>query len=97
MVCHAIDNPTSCKICVVIHFLHTKNMSAAEIHCVLCAVYSQNVMTNGTLRQWCKMFRDGRSNVHNKKPSGRPSVVSDDRVQSERWCFTISELLFEFP
>jgi hypothetical protein len=34
---------------------------------------------------------------------GRPSVVSDDLVQSvdqkicERWCFTISELPCEFP
>jgi hypothetical protein len=97
MVCPVIDNPTSCKMHAVIHFFHTKNMSAAEIHCVLCAVYSQNVMTEGTVRQWCRMFIDGRTNVHNKNPSGRLSVVSDDRVQSERLCFTISKLLFEIP
>jgi hypothetical protein len=33
-----IDNPASCKICTLIHFLHAKNMSAVEIHRELCAV-----------------------------------------------------------
>jgi hypothetical protein len=46
------DNPTSCKIRAVIHVLYAKNMSGMEIHCELCmAVYSQNVMTEGTVRQ----------------------------------------------
>jgi hypothetical protein len=49
------------------------------------------------------MFEDGRENVHDEERSGRPSVVSDDLVQSvdkktgERRCFTISELSHEFP
>jgi hypothetical protein len=50
MMCFVINNPTSCEICAVIHFLHGKNMSAAEIHCELCAVYGQNVMNEGTVR-----------------------------------------------
>jgi hypothetical protein len=59
-MCPAIDNPASCKICAVIHFLHAKNMNAAEIHCELrAAVYGQNVISEGTLRQWCRMFKDG--------------------------------------
>jgi hypothetical protein len=46
MTCSATDNPTSCEICIVIHFLHVKNMSGAEIYHELCmAVYGQNVMT----------------------------------------------------
>jgi hypothetical protein len=46
MMCHVIDNPTSCKIHAVVCFLHAKNMSAVEIHCELCvAVYGQNVMS----------------------------------------------------
>jgi hypothetical protein len=36
MMCPAIGNPTSCEIRAVIHFLHTKNMSAVAIHCELC-------------------------------------------------------------
>jgi hypothetical protein len=31
-MCPAIDNPTSCEIRAAIHFLHAKNMSAAEIN-----------------------------------------------------------------
>jgi hypothetical protein len=54
MVRPAIDNPASCKIRTVIHFLHVKNVSAAEIHRELCAsVYGQNVMSEETVRQWC--------------------------------------------
>jgi hypothetical protein len=35
-------------------------MSAEEIHCELCTVvYGQDVMSEGTVRQWCRMFKDG--------------------------------------
>jgi hypothetical protein len=61
-MCRVIDNPASCEICAVIHFLCSKNMSAAEIHRELCVVFGQNVMSEGTVRQWCRMFRDGRTN-----------------------------------
>jgi hypothetical protein len=27
-----------------------------EIYYELCAVYSKNVMSEGTVRQWCRMF-----------------------------------------
>jgi hypothetical protein len=76
----AIDNPASCKIHAVIRFLHAKNMSAEEIHRELCVVYSQNVINERTVRQWCRMFIDGQTNVHDEKRSGRPCVVSDDLV-----------------
>jgi hypothetical protein len=56
MMCPAIDYPASCKIRAVIRILHVKNLSAAEIHCELCAVYSQNVTREEIVRQWCRMF-----------------------------------------
>jgi hypothetical protein len=99
MICSVIDNPASYEIRVVISFLHTKNMSTAEIHCVLCAVYGQSIMSEGT----CRMFKDARTNIYDEERSGRPSVVSDDLVQSveekncERRRFTISEVSCEFP
>jgi hypothetical protein len=62
MVCPVIDNPASCETRVVILFFHAKNTSAAEIHRELCAVYSQNGMSEGTVRQRCRMFKDGRAN-----------------------------------
>jgi hypothetical protein len=45
MMCLAIDNPIICEIRAVVHFLHAKNMSAAEIRRELCTVYGQNVMS----------------------------------------------------
>jgi hypothetical protein len=61
-MCPAIDNPSSCKIRTVTRFLRAKNMSATEIHCELCAVYDQNIRNEGTIGQWCRIFKDGRTN-----------------------------------
>jgi transposase len=83
MMCLVIDKPASCEIRSVILFLHAKNMSASEINGELCtAVYGRNVMSVGNVRHWCRMFKHGRTNVHDEERSGRPSVVSDDFVQS---------------
>jgi hypothetical protein len=62
MMYPVIDNSTGCEICSVFSFLHAKNVNATEIHCELCVVYSQNVMSEGTVRQWCRMFEDGQMN-----------------------------------
>jgi transposase len=59
-------------------------------------------MSEGTVRQWCTLFKDGQTKVHDEERSGRPSAVSDDLAQGidqkicERWHFTVSELSFEF-
>jgi hypothetical protein len=66
-MCPAIDNPASCEVRAVICVLHTKNMSAAEIHHELCVVYGQNVMSEGTVRQWCRMFKDEQTNVNDEE------------------------------
>jgi hypothetical protein len=58
-------------------------MSAVEIHCELCAVYGQNIMHEGTLRQWHRMLKMGEQSFTMKSEViGQPSVVSDDLVQS---------------
>jgi hypothetical protein len=54
-MCPIIDNPASREIHAIC-FLHTKNMSAVELHRELCVIYGQNVMNEGTLRQWGRMF-----------------------------------------
>jgi transposase len=82
-MCPAIYNPARYEIRAVVCYLHAKNMSASEIHYELsAAVYFQNVMGEGSVRQWRRMFKDGRPNVHDEQRSGRPSVVSDDFVQN---------------
>jgi hypothetical protein len=90
MMCPVIDNRASCKIRSLIPFLHTKNMSAMEIHCELCAVHGQNVMSEGTVRQWCKMFKDGKTNVHDERQSDRPSVVSEPNIIKKTYHTTIN-------
>jgi transposase len=73
-------------------------MSTAEIHRELCVVYGQNVVSEGSVRRWCRMLEHGRSDVHDEEGSDWPSVVSDDLVQNvdtkiyERRRFTISEI-----
>jgi transposase len=37
-------------------------------------------MSEGTVRQWFRMFKDWKTNVHDEQRSGRPSVVSDDII-----------------
>jgi hypothetical protein len=73
----AIDNPASCAIRSVVRFLHAKYMSAVQSHRKLrSAVYGRNVMSEGTVR----IFKDGRTNVHDEERSGRLSVMSDNLV-----------------
>jgi hypothetical protein len=50
-MCPAIGNPASCKILGVARFLHAKNLSTVEIHHEVCAVYSQNVMSEEAVKQ----------------------------------------------
>jgi hypothetical protein len=79
-------------------------MSSVEIHRELCAVYGKNVLSEETIRQWYRMFKDGRTDVMMKsKVVGWPSVVSGDLVEKidqkicERRRFTISKVSREFP
>jgi hypothetical protein len=75
-MCPAIDNPASCKIHSLICFRHAENMSAVDNHCEFCAVYGQNVMSEETVRQWCRMFIDGHTNVHDEDRSGWLAISS---------------------
>jgi hypothetical protein len=77
MLCPAIDNPVSCGVRSVNRFLHSKKMNAAEVHRELCAVYGQNLMSERSIRQWCKMSKDGRTNVHDEERIGRPFICSE--------------------
>jgi hypothetical protein len=59
-------------------FFRAKSVGAAEIHRELrAAIYGQDVMNEGTVRQWCRMFREGRTNVHGEERSDRPAICSE--------------------
>ena len=97
-----IAAPASCRVCAVIRFLHAEGQSAAEIHRRLCCVYGDNVMSDSCVREWCRKFRDGRTDMHDGGQE-RHSIVTDELVQKVNQClcgkrrFTISELSEEFP
>jgi len=98
-----IAAPASCEVRAVIRCLHAERQSAVEIHLRLCRVYGDNVMGDSDVREWCKKFRDGRTDVHDEGGQGRHSTVTDELLQKVDKCvrgnrrFTISELSEGFP
>ena len=63
----AIENPASCEVHSVIRFLLVENHRPIEIHRQICKVYGNNVMSEGGVRQWCIMFKNGHTNVHDEE------------------------------
>jgi transposase len=97
-----IATPASCEVHTVICFLHAEGQSAAEIHHRLCHVYGDN-MSDSCVRKWCRKFRDGHTDVHDKGGQRQHSIVTDKLIQKVDQCmhgkhhFMISELYAEFP
>jgi hypothetical protein len=56
-----------------------------------------------SVQKWCIQFKNGRTNVHDKEKSGRPSIVTDDLVAKvdEKICenrhFTVTEFSLCYP
>jgi len=87
----------------VIRFLDARNVLPNEIHHQICQVYGNNAMSDSMVRKWVRMLSDGRENLHDEAPIGRPSLVNDDlvhkvneRVRDDRR-FTVSDLFLHFP
>ena len=78
--------PASCEVRAVIRFLHAEGQSATEIHCRLCRVYGDTVMSDNCVRKWCRKFRDGRTDVHDEGGQGRHSIVTEELVQKVDQC-----------
>ena len=66
-------------------------------------VYGENFMSDGSVREWCRKFKEGRTDVHDEGGHGRKSVATVglvecvDQVVRGKRRFTISELSEEFP
>jgi len=98
-----IEGATDCEIRSVIRFLKARNVLPSEIHHQICQVYGDNVMSDGMVRKWVRMFNEGQENLHDEVRSGRPSLVNDglvrkvnERVRDDRR-FTVSNLSLHFP
>jgi len=61
----------------IMRFLNTKNVRLAEIWRRIVEVCGEGAMNGGNVRKWCRLFKEGRTNVHDEEPSGRPSLVTD--------------------
>jgi hypothetical protein len=72
--------PASYEVWAVISFLHAEEQSMAEIHNRLCRVYGDNVMSNSCVREWCRKFGDGHTDVYEEGAQGRHSIVTDELV-----------------
>ena len=66
-------------------------------------MYGEISISDGMVRKWVRMFKEGQENVHYEARSGRPSLVNNDlvrkvndRVRDDRR-FTISYLSLHFP
>ena len=75
-----IASSANCEIRSVIR-LHAEGNSAAEIHRRLCHVYGDGVMSDLSVREWCRKLKNGRSEVHDEDERGRVSQVTDELVE----------------
>ena len=93
-----ISNPAKCEVRGVIRFLQAENVRPSEVHQRLVTVYGEHAMNAASVRKWCTMFRNGRTDVHDTERSGRSSVITDALKQKvnliirENRHFTISEV-----
>jgi hypothetical protein len=75
---------TRLKQRAVTEFLSAENITPAEIHCHLQAVYGKNTVNRTTVNSWAIKFREckpGRANIVDQTRSERPVSVTDDKHQ----------------
>lgn len=98
-----IASPAKCEVRAVIRFLQAEGCNAAEIHRRISNVYGETSMSDSKVRQWCRNFKAGRTDVHDAGGQGRKRVSTDDLVERvdeairENRRFTISVLSDSFP
>ena len=54
-----IEGAADCEIWSVIRFLNARNVLPSEIHHQICQVYGDNAMSDGMVRKWVRMFKEG--------------------------------------
>ena len=77
---------TRLKQRAVIELLSAENLTPAEIHRRLQAVYGENTVNRTTVNRWAIKFREcepGRANTVDQPRSGRPVSVTDDKPKKQ--------------
>jgi hypothetical protein len=62
----------------VIGFLIVENIQLVEIHCQIVEVYVEGTMNQGNVRKWCRLFKEGRTNMHDEEQSRHLALVTDE-------------------
>jgi hypothetical protein len=73
-----IENPATCDVRMVIQFLKAKIVRPAKIHRKIVEVYGEGAINERSVRKWCRLFKDGRTNMQDEERSRRPPMVTDD-------------------
>ena len=77
---------TRLKQCAVTEFLSAENVTPAEIHRRLQAVYGEETVNRTTVNRWAIKFREcepGRANIVDQPRSRRPVSVTDYKHQKQ--------------
>jgi hypothetical protein len=77
---------TRLKQCAVTECLSAENVTPAEIHRRLQAVYGENTVNTTTVNRLAIKFREcepGRANIVDQPRNGRPVSVTDDKHQKQ--------------
>lgn len=61
----------------MIRFLKAKNVRPVKIHWQIVEVYGEGAVNEGNVRKWCRLFKEGRPNVHDEERVGLPSSIMD--------------------
>lgn len=60
----------NCEVCGVIHFVQVEGHIATKIHYRLCHVCGDNFVNDGSVRDCCKKFTNGCTDVNDKREQG---------------------------
>jgi len=77
---------TRLKQRAVTEFLSAENVTPAEIHRRIQALYGENTVNRSTVNRWAIKFREcepGRANIVDQPRSGWPVSVTDDKHQKQ--------------
>ncbi|GBO22728.1 hypothetical protein AVEN_102942-1 [Araneus ventricosus] len=74
----SIENPANFEIRFIIRFLNGKAVKVTEINRQISEMYVENIMGEGMVGKWIRVFNDDSMNVHYEERGGRPSVITED-------------------
>ena len=77
---------TRLKQRAVTEFLSAENVTPAEIHHRIQAVYGEDTVNRTTINRWAIKFRECEpvhANIVDQRRSGRPASVTDDKHQNQ--------------